>query len=190
MAFGDGFLISSLRDSTYGENTGIVYHFAADGSVIKVQKESDVRHYDPVEILFLGDILFNYGDFSENGHVLIPPGYCEEWWVQELEKATVDTFGSIDNDKLSELTEIHPSVLKEYFTTKTPSQQDALTLSKKLKLPLHPDYTYYWTGLTLAELKEMIEYPGPFVLDVQVPYQEHVLPMIPSGMTVRDLIKK
>jgi hypothetical protein len=25
---------------------------------------------------------------------------------------------------------------------------------------------------------------------VQVPYQEHVLPMIPSGMTVRDLIKK
>jgi len=25
---------------------------------------------------------------------------------------------------------------------------------------------------------------------VQVPYQEHVLPMIPSGMTVRDLIKR
>jgi len=25
---------------------------------------------------------------------------------------------------------------------------------------------------------------------VQVPYQEHVLPMIPSGMTVRDLIKE
>ncbi len=31
---------------------------------------------------------------------------------------------------------------------------------------------------------------GPFLLDVQVPYQEHVLPMIPSGMTVRDLIKE
>jgi len=27
-------------------------------------------------------------------------------------------------------------------------------------------------------------------LDVQVPYQEHVLPMIPAGMTVRDLIKE
>jgi hypothetical protein len=25
---------------------------------------------------------------------------------------------------------------------------------------------------------------------VQVPHQEHVLPMIPSGMTVQDLIKK
>lgn len=39
-------------------------------------------------------------------------------------------------------------------------------------------------------LKEMIAYDGPYVLDVEVPYQEHVLPMIPSGMTVRDLIKE
>lgn len=36
--------------------------------------------------------------------------------------------------------------------------------------------------------REMIEYPGPFLLDVQVPYQEHVLPMIPSGHTVDDMI--
>ena len=39
-------------------------------------------------------------------------------------------------------------------------------------------------------LQEMIDYDGPYVLDVEVPYQEHVLPMIPSGMTVRDLIKE
>lgn len=38
-------------------------------------------------------------------------------------------------------------------------------------------------------LEEMIAHPGPFVLDVLVPYQEHVLPMIPSGMSVRDIIK-
>ncbi|MBI2826477.1 MAG: biosynthetic-type acetolactate synthase large subunit [Planctomycetia bacterium] len=38
-------------------------------------------------------------------------------------------------------------------------------------------------------LREMVEYDGPFVLDVEVPYQEHVLPMIPSGKTVKDLIK-
>jgi acetolactate synthase-1/2/3 large subunit len=37
-------------------------------------------------------------------------------------------------------------------------------------------------------LQEMIDYPGPFVLDVATPYQEHVLPMIPSGMTVKDII--
>ena len=39
-------------------------------------------------------------------------------------------------------------------------------------------------------LREMIDYDGPFVLDVEVPYQEHVLPMIPSGKTVKDLIKQ
>ena len=38
--------------------------------------------------------------------------------------------------------------------------------------------------------KEMIAYDGPYVLDVEVPYQEHVLPMIPTGMTVRDMIKE
>lgn len=39
-----------------------------------------------------------------------------------------------------------------------------------------------------SALEEMINYPGPFVLDVSVPYQEHVLPMIPSGKTVDDMI--
>ncbi len=38
-------------------------------------------------------------------------------------------------------------------------------------------------------LKEMLDSKGPYVLDVMVPYQEHVLPMIPSGRTVRDIIK-
>ncbi len=38
-------------------------------------------------------------------------------------------------------------------------------------------------------LKEMIASPGAYVLDVLVPYQEHVLPMIPAGATVRDIIK-
>ncbi len=38
-------------------------------------------------------------------------------------------------------------------------------------------------------IEEMLDSKGPFVLDVLVPYQEHVLPMIPGGMTVKDIIK-
>jgi acetolactate synthase-1/2/3 large subunit len=38
-------------------------------------------------------------------------------------------------------------------------------------------------------LEEMLDSTGPYLLDVLVPYQEHVLPMIPSGRTVRDIIK-
>jgi acetolactate synthase-1/2/3 large subunit len=38
-------------------------------------------------------------------------------------------------------------------------------------------------------LAEMLASKVPYLLDVLVPYQEHVLPMIPGGMTVRDMIK-
>ncbi len=41
----------------------------------------------------------------------------------------------------------------------------------------------------IPALKEMIEHDGPYVLDILVPYQEHVLPMIPAGGTVREIIK-
>ncbi len=40
-----------------------------------------------------------------------------------------------------------------------------------------------------AALIEMLDAKGPFLLDVSVPYAEHVLPMIPSGQTVREMIK-
>jgi acetolactate synthase-1/2/3 large subunit len=39
-----------------------------------------------------------------------------------------------------------------------------------------------------AALAEMLNHDGPYLLDVICPYQEHVLPMIPSGHTVRDII--
>ncbi len=41
-----------------------------------------------------------------------------------------------------------------------------------------------------AAVEEMINYDGPYLLDVEVPYQEHVLPMIPGGHTVKDIIKE
>jgi acetolactate synthase-1/2/3 large subunit len=37
-------------------------------------------------------------------------------------------------------------------------------------------------------IKTMISHPGPYLLDVICPYQEHVLPMIPGGKTVKDII--
>ena len=37
-------------------------------------------------------------------------------------------------------------------------------------------------------ITEMIEHDGPYLLDVICPYQEHVLPMIPSNHSVRDII--
>jgi acetolactate synthase-1/2/3 large subunit len=66
----------------------------------------------------------------------------------------------------------------------------------------YPDFVtvargFHWNARHVCDkaeltdaLREMIESPGPYLLDVQVPYQEHVMPMIPAGMTVKDLIKE
>jgi acetolactate synthase-1/2/3 large subunit len=66
----------------------------------------------------------------------------------------------------------------------------------------YPDFVavaagFGWRGRRVAEkseltaaLEEMIRSEGSYILDVQVPYQEHVLPMIPSGATVRELIRE
>ncbi len=41
-----------------------------------------------------------------------------------------------------------------------------------------------------AAIQEMLDHDGPYVLDVIVPYTEHVLPMIPAGKTVKEMILK
>jgi acetolactate synthase-1/2/3 large subunit len=41
-----------------------------------------------------------------------------------------------------------------------------------------------------SAIQEMLDHDGPFVLDVIVPYTEHVLPMIPAGRTVKDMLLK
>ncbi|MFW5704349.1 MAG: hypothetical protein ACOCXG_00770 [Nanoarchaeota archaeon] len=59
-----------------------------DGSVKKLwsQEEAKKLSSEVEEIIHLGDLLICYGEFSENNHPLIPAGYCEEIWVQELVK--------------------------------------------------------------------------------------------------------
>jgi acetolactate synthase-1/2/3 large subunit len=37
-------------------------------------------------------------------------------------------------------------------------------------------------------IKRMLDSKETYVLDIMTPYTEHVLPMIPSGMTYKDII--
>jgi len=39
-------------------------------------------------------------------------------------------------------------------------------------------------------IQEMLDFDGPFILDVVVPYTEHVLPMIPAGKSVKEMLLK
>jgi DNA polymerase II large subunit len=132
------------------------------GEVLKITSEGlALRHKKEIsKILFLGDILINYGDFSENGHSLVPAGYCEEWWVKELEKSVVTLFGSLDAEKAVALVsmsfESFDSILKNPLKV-FPSPENALQISEKFSIPLHPYYTLYWKALSKADILALID---------------------------------
>ncbi len=88
-------------------------------------------------VLFLGDILICYGDFLDRAHMLIPPGYCEEWWVQELKQAGCDV----------------PKELWENPQTTPVSFEKALSYAKEYSVPLHPRHTFYYKNATVNQLR-------------------------------------
>jgi DNA polymerase II large subunit len=154
-----------------------------NGTVLKVNSESQAKELknEIEEVLFLGDILFNYGDFSENGHVLVPAGYCEEWWILELEKELVNLFGSYDLVKLSKLIDISEErleVLFKNYLTEIPSVIEAITLSKKMNVPLHPAHTYYWKGVKKEEFETLVAWleKGSWKINVEG-IQKIILPL-------------
>ena len=57
-----------------------------DGRVLRLETNEMAKKYtgEIAEILHLGDLLVSYGEFSENNHILVPNGYCEEEWALEL----------------------------------------------------------------------------------------------------------
>lgn len=128
-----------------------------DNCVVLLNSTEDAKKYKNQikEILYLGDILINYGDFLNRGHVLIPAGYCPEWWIQELEKNFIKLYGIWDIDKLSEILlmpkEDIEELLNKPITTKI-SASTAINISNQLKIAIHPDYTYHWEAITKQQL--------------------------------------
>ena len=115
-----------------------------NGDVIRVTTYKRARKvfHDLEEILFLGDILFGFGEFAENNHKLIPSGYVEEWWALELKKSIKNQLNN--DDRLIELIE-NPFYLK-------PTAEEAIKISKDYKIPLHPAFTDFWGNIAIEEL--------------------------------------
>lgn len=122
-----------------------------NGSVKKLEDLEIAKKYvkEIDEIIYLGDILINQGDFSDRGHKLIPCGFVEEWWVQYIEKYMKDN--NIDFDKLNNILNIDKENLnllfKDPIKTKLSFEQ-AKNISEKLKVPLHPRFIYYWDAIS------------------------------------------
>ncbi|MDP6459927.1 MAG: DNA polymerase II large subunit, partial [Candidatus Hydrothermarchaeota archaeon] len=114
-----------------------------DGSVVRVESltQAEKLREEIREVIFLGDILFGYGEFLENNHPLMPSGYVEEWWVQEL--------GSLvgENSKYDEI-----------LSGRTPSAMEAIQMSEETGVPLHPRYTYFFHNITKEDLRALAKW--------------------------------
>ena len=122
-----------------------------NGSVMRIDIESEAREIaaEVEEILYLGDFLVSYGDFLDRNHVLVPPGYCEEWHFLEKEKALPD---SGTEDKFEDYL---PAKFPDF-----PSAERCLEVSEKIGIPLHPRYTYFWSSISKEDVGNLIKWLG------------------------------
>ncbi|MFH1456482.1 MAG: DNA polymerase II large subunit [archaeon] len=147
---------SQLRTERPGKSTTIAVCDTIDGPIVKL-KDGSVKYLETEEearkvnhlveeVIYLGDILINYGDFLDRAHKLIPCGFVEEWWVHYL-RNTLET-KTIDID-----IKVLESLTKEPIKTKI----DFLTAAKfcSLGIPLHPKFIYYWNSLTKEEFVKL-----------------------------------
>jgi len=113
------------------------------GDVVRIDDEKEaVRLHDRVEeILDIGEILINYGDFLENNHPLMPPSYSFEWWISELKELA----GTETVDKMADA------------DLKDPDQELALELCDRYGVPLHPKFTYLWHDIPIEDFRTLSE---------------------------------
>src|SRR3989338_8059828 len=184
---------TQLKVERPGKATAVTVCDYIDGPIVKLNNNSVIRVDTEMkakqvsnsikEILFLGDILFNYGDFFNRAHQLAPAGYCEEWWSLEAEKAVVNLFGSLDYYKASQLSGIAQEhieqIIGDYFSAK-PDAKTAIAISKTFSIPLHPLFTYHWRAVSREEFLEVLkwllsaktEFDGSGIIKVILPKNE------------------
>jgi DNA polymerase II large subunit len=126
-----------------------------DGSVVRVSDTNEARMLEGKieKILYLGDILVALGEFLENNHPLVPSGYCEEWWSHDLDHA-VSKISLPELSKRLSKSDMIPEYIDQLVDSplkQIPTASQAVHLSKKLKIPLHPYYLYRWMALTPEE---------------------------------------
>ena len=126
-----------------------------NGDVLYLEDYLEAKKYskDIDEIIYLGDVLIPYGDFLNRGHLLVPCGYCEEWWVQELKKAcdlkSFETKTRLDK-------EIYNNLMKNF--NYRINFDEARVISEKLNIPLHPKFTFHWKTIDKEMLTNLVKW--------------------------------
>ena len=113
-----------------------------NGNVLQLNTYEDAKKClkDIDEIIYLGDILINWGDFQNRAHKLLPCGFVEEWWVYYAQQV----FEQMDLDK-----NYLDNLFK--FPMKTFVSLDYAIKFSELGIPLYPKYIFYWKTLKVDE---------------------------------------
>ena len=156
---------TQLKYERPGKSTAITPVTDINGPIIKLDN-GDVVYVETVEqskelrgkckeILYLGDILINYGEFLNRAHILVPVGYCEEWWIKELLKAA----DGIEN--ISIKSGLHKDLINKLVSKPINTKielMDVLKLSNIFKIPLHPRYIFYWNEIKNKDLLNLLKW--------------------------------
>jgi len=110
-----------------------------NGNVVKVRNTeiAEAIKSQVEEILFLGDILISFGDFLQTNTRLLPSGYVEEWYQKDLKKAGIEK-------SMDEIKKMSPA--------------EAVEISLKFSVPLHPNYLLFWEDLGIEEISLLINF--------------------------------
>jgi len=145
-----------------------------NGNVLFVTNENyeEIKNYIK-EIIFLGDILIPYGDFFNRAHVLVAPGYCEEWWFVQLKEKCNSP------EELSKLVDVKLPILKKLFNNPLKynlSILDSFKISDKLNIPLHPKFTFHWNDLNEIKFLALLDWLNKAVIKKDE-YYKIILPL-------------
>ncbi|WBF09063.1 MULTISPECIES: DNA polymerase II large subunit [Methanothermobacter] len=141
-----------------GKGNCVVPVDTIDGPVVKLRNGDVIRIEDAEtasrvrseveEILFLGDMLVAFGEFLRNNHVLMPAGWCEEWWMQTI----------LSSPKYPGDDPLNLSYYRTRWNELEVSAGDAFRISEEYDVPLHPRYTYFYHDVTVRELNMLREW--------------------------------
>jgi len=135
--------------------------------LVQINDLKDIKKLKIEKIIDLGEILIPFGEFIENNSLLPDSSYVYEWWVQELQKKLNYLPKKYTKKEVIDCQEKTNKKINDEFgrkiNLKEPNWKDAVELSNKYKIPLHPWFNLFWHDISsddLILLSNYIKYNG------------------------------
>eukprot|EP00232_Nephroselmis_pyriformis_P025344 CAMPEP_0182864054 /NCGR_PEP_ID=MMETSP0034_2-20130328/6969_1 /TAXON_ID=156128 /ORGANISM="Nephroselmis pyriformis, Strain CCMP717" /LENGTH=712 /DNA_ID=CAMNT_0024996301 /DNA_START=35 /DNA_END=2173 /DNA_ORIENTATION=+ len=151
---------AAAHDGKNGRPKAVVVDIDGDGSFMMNCQELATIHVDQLDVKIM---------ILNNQHL----GMVVQWEDRFYKANRAHTYlGSRDAEfhETGDEVDIFPDLVKMAESCRVPAKR----VMKKSELR--------------AAIQEMLDTPGPYLLDVMVPHIEHVLPMIPGGGSFKDII--